>query len=110
VDPNLVLQALKGKPFEEVVKPGDTGDDMVMPPDPGYYGNPPAYLFAGGKQEVPNKNTMPFPDNHNPNMDFKNRFPTDLPPVIPWELLHPPAPPKPHVIQGSYSTTGKVSG
>ena len=39
-----LVAELKKKP-SAVIKPGDTGDDMVLPPDPGYM-NPPQYSFV----------------------------------------------------------------
>lgn len=74
--PNIadIVAALKTpRPQGEVIRPGDTGDDMVVPPDPGYMA--PSSPFM----EVAAKSPMPFPDNHNPNMDFVNRWPAQLP-------------------------------
>lgn len=77
-DVTTVLDALK-KPRAEaqpVIHPPDTGDDMVVPPDPGYMGPINSiYQQAGGQSQ------MPFPNNHNPNMDFVNRWPVQLPPA-----------------------------
>ncbi len=70
-----MLAALKGQASPTgVVKPRDTGDDSVLPPDPGYMGATSPYM------EVTNKNQMPFPTNHDPRMDFVNRWPSQLPP------------------------------
>ena len=84
----MVLQALKGKPFEEVVKPGDTGDDMVMPPDPGYYGNPPAYLLAGDVVQMPMSSAQKYHALSGQAGNMLRRLeglktPTDDPKVIP---------------------------
>lgn len=77
IDPNLVLASLKAKPPQNgVKKPGDTGDDNVLPPDPGFMTPTSPYMEVAAKKQV----EMPFPDNHNPNMDFVNRWPAQLPP------------------------------
>lgn len=48
-----IVAALKGqRPQGEVIKPGDTGDDMVSPPDPGY--EPPKYTWANGRMPSTN--------------------------------------------------------
>lgn len=47
-----MIAALKQQAPPEVLKPGDTGDDMVMPPDPGYM-NPPTDRFVSGHGAVP---------------------------------------------------------
>ena len=71
-----MLAALKAKDKPEVIKPGDTGDDMVLPPDPGFMGARPTITEVSGKPSQ-----MPFPDNHDPRADFTNRWPTNLPPA-----------------------------
>lgn len=77
INPNLLLTALKTKPSQgEVKKPGDTGDDNALPPDPGYMGQTSPYMEVAAKKQA-----MPFPDNHNPDMDFVNRWPSNLPPA-----------------------------
>lgn len=75
IDPNLMIAALKAQPQDGVIKPTDTGDDNVLPPDPGFMG-----AAQGPFVEVSGHGQMPFPDNHNPDMDFANRFPTQMPP------------------------------
>lgn len=83
-DLNLLIAALKGPQASDgVLNPQSTGDDMAMPPDPGMYGAPPAFL------EVAQKNQMPFPDNHNLDMDFVNRWPKSMPTGILNDLKPP---------------------
>lgn len=49
-----VVAVLKGeRPQGEVIKPGDTGDDMAWPPDPGGY-EPPKYTWVNGKMPSTN--------------------------------------------------------
>lgn len=50
-----------------VIKPGDTGDDNVLPPNPGGAVSPEL-------MEVSYKSPMPFADNSNPDTDFKEKF------------------------------------
>lgn len=57
ITPNIadVVAALKTprppEPSKEVMHPGDTGDDMVLPPDPGFMGPINSiYQVAGGPQ------------------------------------------------------------
>jgi len=73
-DPNLVLKALRDQEVKPVLPVPDTGDDNVLPPDPGYMGKQPPYIFVSGKGQ------MPFPDNRDPRTDFANRWPQNLPP------------------------------
>ena len=50
-DPNLIAALLQGKTSNpEVIKPGDTGDDNVLPPDPGYMGQQPPFLNVSVKK------------------------------------------------------------
>lgn len=71
MDPNLVLKALRGNQ-QEVIRPGDVGDDMVLSPDPGYMGQTSPYLFVADTKSV-----------HSPNIeDRRGQKPSDIGPTI----------------------------
>ncbi len=96
-DPNLVMQFLrKQMPATGVIPTPNTGDDNVLPPDPGYMGNQLPFI------EVGNKNQMPFPNNRNPNTDFVNRWPQGLPPQGILNDLRPPADTTPPLVRKLY--------
>lgn len=71
-------KAWAADPF--IVKPVETNDNNIVTP-PEIKRNKELYdveMTELGGIEV--KNQMPFPDNNNPDTDFKNRFPSDMKP------------------------------